>query len=112
MIPGRYDMELRAGASFNLLITYDDEAGEPMDLAGFTGRMQIRTALNGSLLHELTTENGGIVLGSGEGNIKLSMPGTATAELLDGLYDLFIYSGEHADCVIEGAVKVARAVTR
>lgn len=49
---------------------FDKTTKERADWAGYTARMQVRSAL-GILIADLTTENGGIVLGAAPGTIDL-----------------------------------------
>jgi hypothetical protein len=52
----------------------------PIDLTGFTARMQIRGTINDSaIIKELTTGNGGIVLNNTTKTIVLSIPADITA---------------------------------
>ena len=55
------------------------EYNEPIDLSTYTARMQIREKLDSStIIYELTTANGGIVLNSTDYTINLNIPATIT----------------------------------
>ena len=55
------------------------EYNEPIDLSTYTARMQIREKLDSStVIYELTTENGGIVLNNVDYTINLNIPATTT----------------------------------
>jgi len=41
-LPGRYDIITQSGVTYDLPISYRDVAGTPINLTGYTARMQIR----------------------------------------------------------------------
>jgi len=54
----------------------------PADITDYTARAQMRTKWHsGTVLHEFTTENGGITLNANDGSIQLDMVAVATALL-------------------------------
>ena len=69
------DMEVEKGTTFRHKLTWKSglEGSEtPVDLTGATARMQLRpTITSASILHEMTTENGGIELGGALGTVDL-----------------------------------------
>ena len=92
------------------------EYNEPMDLAGYTARMQVRTKIGSTtFLTELTTENGGIVLNNTNKTIKLLISATNTA-LIDwskGVYSLELISGAGiVYTLLTGNITVKNEVTR
>ncbi len=89
----------------------------PVDLAGFTARMQIRATANatGDPLVSLTTENGGITIDNTAKTIDLLIAATATAALdfVSGVYDLeMISAGGVVTQLVAGKVLVQEEVTR
>lgn len=88
----------------------------PVDLTGYTARMQIRADIaSPTVLHELTTENGGITLGGATGQIDLYISAAATAAFAwqAGVYDLeLVAPNGDVTRLIEGTVQVSREVTR
>lgn len=88
----------------------------PVDLTGFTARMQIReTVDSATILATLTTENGGITLGGTAGTVTLLLSATATAAFTFGsaVYDLEIISaGGIVTPLLSGAVTLVKEVTR
>ena len=69
------------------------EYNKPIDLTGMTARMQLRTKLESDVvLHELTTENGGIILDNTTKQIKLLIPAatTTTFDFPSAVYNLEI----------------------
>lgn len=79
---------IEQGATFDSIIRYLDANG-PIDLTGCTARSQARSA-DGTVLVNLTTENGGIVLGGSAGTIQRLLNDTLTSALplVDGMYDI------------------------
>ena len=43
MAAGKYHLIIEQGATLNLEIQYKDSAGTPVDLTGYSGKMQIRS---------------------------------------------------------------------
>lgn len=86
----------------------------PHDLAGYTARMQVKTKAGGTVLLELTTENGGIALDDALKTITLTVTATATAALAwtKGVYDLELVSASGVvTAVLSGAVTVQPEIT-
>lgn len=90
--------------------------GKPVDLTGFTARMQIRRNIaDASAVLDLTTANGGITLGGAAGTIRILATATATAALTisAGFYDLELIDGAGAVLrLLQGTVTVSKEVTR
>lgn len=110
-----YDLAIEQGAEFEKGFIWKDAAGTPIDLTGYTARMQIRPSVaSETILLELTTENGRIRLGGANGTIHLKLGATITATLpKGGVYDLELVQTE--DNVVrfaEGSVWVSKEVTR
>lgn len=114
MIPGKYNIVCPQGATFNKRVTYliDDV---PVDLNGYTARMQVRESYNSkTFIVELTTENGGITLGGGLGTIDLYIDDLVTQTFLakEYVYDIELVSGSNVYRLIEGKFIVTPEVTR
>ncbi len=90
--PSDYPFRIDAGATFAATIFWrlqETPASTPVavDLTGYTASMLI--GLGGcstTLLATLTTENGGITLGTTNGRIDLLLTATATAQYAAGPY--------------------------
>lgn len=115
MLAARKDMTIEQGAKFSRLIRWLDGNGNPVDLTGWSARMQVRTGHGGTLLLDLSTANGKITLSSG-GTIEIE----ATASDTDGLdferavYDLELTppSGSaNTVRLLEGYIYLNRQVT-
>lgn len=76
-------------ATFRKKLTYRDAKKKPINLTGFSARMQIRAA-DGSLIADLSTEKSTIVLGGAAGTIELVISAADTAKMTfaTALYDL------------------------
>lgn len=92
------------------------EYNKPVDLTGYTGRMQIREKLaSGNVLLELTTQNGGIVFNNTNKTITILATATQTAELnfSTAVYNLEVVSnGGEVSTLLYGSVTLAKEVTR
>lgn len=85
MNPGAYDLTIFCGTTLDadaMRFTFK-VGGQPVDLSTMQARAQARLVVGGSetVLFDLTTENGGIVLGGTAGTIALIMPAEATSAL-------------------------------
>ena len=92
------------------------EYNKPIDLAGMTARMQLRTKIESDIvIHELTTENGGITLDNVTKQIKLTIP-AATTTTFD--FTSAVYSLEIIDSIgvvfnfARGTITLNKEVTR
>lgn len=118
--PAKLKFTIYQGATFRKRLRWSDKAtGTPIDLTGCSARMQVRAEIDGTaVLLELTTENGGITLGSTAGTIDLYVGATATAAINweGGVFDLeIIHPGALPDDVTrlaQGTVSVSPEVTR
>lgn len=113
--PGSLDFSILQGATFNVTLTWRDDADALINLTGYTARMDVRATLEESVPEiTLNTTNGRIVLGGAAGTIQLLVPATDTAALDAGnyVYDLELVTGSTVTRLIEGAVVVDREVTR
>lgn len=64
---GRYDFHADQGVTFDRTITWKDHTGSPINVSGFSARMQIRDRIGGTVLHEFNSGDGSIVLGGSSG---------------------------------------------
>jgi hypothetical protein len=112
----KYDIICDQGATFNRELTWLDDTANPVNLGGYTARMQVRETVDASTaLLSLTTENSRIVLGGTAGTITLTVSATDTAAVPAGeyVYDLEIVSGlGTVTRLIQGCFTVDAEVTR
>ena len=116
-LPIKRKLTILQGATFRKRWTWKP-GGVPMDFTGCKARMQVRAEIGSTVvLLELTTENGGIVLGAEPGTIDLYISAIDTAVITweNGVFDLEIqYAAgpDEVDRLIYGTVTVSREVTR
>lgn len=131
MAAGRYSFTIEQGATFQLNLQYNDSNGDPVDLTGYYGRMQIRPSVTSNTVYltlssSLNSDGTGLNFSGSNNNLPPTSGSigiyiaSCTSSLLtfDGqaYYDLEIYSGSGA-CpytvrLIEGQVNLSKEVTR
>lgn len=92
------------------------EYNQPVSLSGYTAKMQIREKItSATVIHELTTENGGIVFDDTLKTITITIPDTTTAgfNFTQAVYSLeFTSSNTGTFEFASGNVSLNREVTR
>lgn len=111
-----YNITIEQGATLRLSFIWKDSEEEPIDLTGYSARMQVRRSYSSTeKLLDLSTESGEITLGGAAGTITVEGDAAAT-ELLKtkcGVYDLELTSQDGVVTrLIQGEVTVAPEVTR
>ena len=112
-----YDIVIEQGSQFQLSFTWEDKDGDPINLTGYSARMQVRESKGaGATLVSLTSGGGDITLGGALGTVIAIIDADVTAALdFDlGFYDLELLDGESeaaAVRVLEGTVRFTKEVT-
>lgn len=92
------------------------EYNAPVDLTGYTARMQIRIKLEDTeVVHEMTTENSGVLIDNINKTITLNIPATATALFNFGsaVYSIeLISSSNEVKPFANGSLTLVKEVTR
>lgn len=92
------------------------EYNKPIDLTGFTARMQIRATINDTaVIQELTTENGMINISNINKTITITIPATTTAAYTfsTAVYSLeMVSSGGQVTPFCAGNITLVKEVTR
>lgn len=91
------------------------EYNQPVSLTSITGRMQIRQKIEDTtVIKELTTENGGIVVNNTDKTINLSISATDTAafSFQTAVYSLELINGTTVIPFINGTITLVKEVTR
>lgn len=115
---GTYNILADQGATLRRVITWKSPSLVPINLTGWTARMQVRTAVDATdVVLELTTENGRIVLGGVAGTVTLYVSATDMETILPATYkyDLELVVTAATPVVtrlVEGTLKVKAEVTR
>lgn len=108
---------IKQGATFSQILTWysDKNKTTPVNLTGYTARMQIRNNIeDASPIVDMTTANSKITLGGAAGTITLNIPATETSALTPGsaVYDLELVNGATVIRLLEGSLEITREVTR
>ena len=114
--PGLLNLSCYQGASFDYTLTWQT-GGTPVNLSGYTARMQVRDSYDGGSAIVNITSGTGITLGGTAGTILLELTATQTAAI-DAtpsgqyVYDLELVSGSTVTRLVEGTFIVSPEVTR
>ena len=113
------DICIFQGATFDQTLFYETgEPSTPVNLTGYTAKMQIRSKPESkAVILELSTSNGRITLNSGSQNgaIRLFISATDTGLLSvcdKAVYDLELYNGAVTTRILQGNVIISPEVTR
>lgn len=110
---GIYNTVIDQGATWTVNIVYTDYNGDPVNLTGYTARMQLREKFTSTAVLTLTTSNGGLTLTPLTGGIAVSATAVQTEAIPAGfyLYDLELTSGSEITRLIQGQITVRAQVT-
>lgn len=116
MAAGKLDLVIEKGATFIKKIYYKDKNKNVIDLTGYTARMQIRErSSSANYIVELTTANGGIIITTSTGEIKLFISDTDTSAITanKGVYDLELIDGSGTVIkLLRGTVSFIEEITK
>ena len=129
MAAGRYLLTIEQGSTTDLLLEWKDSNGEPVDLTGYSARMQIRPSVDSSTTYlsitdtlsndgtglNLTPESASVVLPRTSGSIGLFISAQTSSNLSfsEGVYDIELESSTGVVTrLLEGLVKLSKEVTR
>jgi hypothetical protein len=110
-----YDISTEQGSSLSRVVTYSDANSSPINLTGYTARMQVRPrATSGYAYLTLTSPSGGLTLGGTTGTITILVDGSVTSAIPAGdyVYDLEVVNGAYVDKVMGGDFTLSAEVTR
>ena len=115
MTAAKLKLGLEQGATLRKLFTWKAD-GVPVSLTGWTARMQVRESIDATdIIHELTTENGGVILAAEPGafTLYIGAADTAAFDFENAVYDLeFIAPNGDVTRLMQGEVTLSREVTR
>ena len=107
------DIEIEKGATFDPVITYKNPDNSPVDITGWTAKMEIRSLDDPYAVLETLTELDGIILGDALGTITFNIT-KAKNILYDWTVaqtDLFLSDGTKHYKIMYGGVSVVDRVT-
>jgi len=126
MAAGKYTFFIEQGATTDFELVWKDNNGNPIDLASYNARMQIRTDYGGDLICSLSSSldadgtglnlsgsNGTTPLASGSIGIFISAASSSAFTFSEAKYDLELEhtSTRYVTRLIEGKVKLSKEVT-
>jgi len=112
---GRFDFECEQGATFTRNIILKDSSGSVIDITGATADMQVRETVQAtSIIVELSTSNGRIVVDGPNGQLTLTIAASDTASItISGVYDIKVtYVSGTIDRRLEGEFVLDPQVTQ
>jgi hypothetical protein len=126
MAAGKYSFTIEQGATTNFEIQYKDSGSNPINLAGYSAKMQLRTSvdanevvlnLSSSLEPDgtglnLSGSNGSTTLLSGSIGVVISAFTSSLLSFDTAVYDLELTSGSVVTRLLEGTVRLSKNVTR
>lgn len=116
MAAAQHDITIEQGATFQMNLVWKDAGGTPINLTGYSARMQVRRTYRADTAElSLTSPSGGITLGGALGTIAIIATAAQTAAItvLVGVYDLeLVDAGGTVTRLIEGAVTISPEVTK
>jgi hypothetical protein len=112
---GTHNFLMEKGATFDRTVTWTGADGRPVDLTGFSGRLQARDQA-GALALEFSSEAGTLILGGPAGTVRLFKSPAQTAADPSGSwpYDLLLTRAAdgYAKRLLEGLFTSRPRVTR
>jgi hypothetical protein len=115
MVAGVHDITIEQGATFTLSVIWKDSNDTPIDVTGYTARMQLRQKYNSETAAlSLTSAAGDIVLGGAAGTIVVTAAATVTDDIpfRTGVYDLELVNGTVVTRLLQGCATISPEVTR
>jgi hypothetical protein len=129
MSAGKYSFVIEQGATLSFELQYRDGNNTPINLSGYSGRMQIRPTVDSSEVYltlssslnpdgtglNFSGSNGAIPPASGSIGVYISSTTSSLLSFNQAVYDLEIYSNATPPVVtrlIEGNIRLSKEVTR
>jgi hypothetical protein len=115
MAASTYDIAAEQGTNYAATLTYANSAGTPINITGYSARMQVRRSAGSSNAVLTLTNASGITLGGAAGTVAIAISAAALAVVDAGnyRYDLELVSGAGVVTkLISGDFIVTGEVTR
>lgn len=114
MAAGIYNFTMDQGSTWTISLVYNDSDGNPINLTGYTAKMQLRRKFDSATAAlTLATGGQGIVITGGTGTIDITATDEQTGAIDAGLYvyDLDLNNGGIITRLIQGQATVSAEVT-
>lgn len=114
MTAGIYNFTIDQGSTWTLQLIYEDPNGAPINLTGYTAKMQVRSKSNSSTaVLTLATGGQGITITGPTGTINLIATDEQTGAIAAGfyVYDLELDNGGVITRLIQGQITLSPQVT-
>ena len=112
----KYDFTIEQGATTTKPFVWKSSDGQPVDLTGYSVRMQVRRNVSSpDVLLEASTENGRFQLDAESGKFTLVLSATITSAITwqTGVYDIELTDSDSVVTrLIQGQIDVSKEVTR
>lgn len=130
MAAGKYSFIIEQGATLDFEIQYKDKNNNPINLSGYTGRMQIRPTVDSTTVYltlssslnadgtglNFSGSNGSTPPTSGSIGIYIASCTSSLLNFGEAYYDLELYNGTGSCAytirLLEGKVRLSKEVTR
>ena len=128
MAAGKYNFTIEQGTTVNFELEYTDSNGNPIDLTGYSGRMQVRPDYADStktsylyLSSSLNSDATGLNFSGSSGTnspslgtigIYISAVTSSKLNFDNAYYDIEIQTGSVVTRLLQGTIKLSREVTR
>jgi len=126
MAAGKYSFVIEQGSTLDFEIQYKDSSNNPINLSGYSGKMQIRSTVDSSdtiitLSSSLATDGTGLNFSGSNGTtpptsgsigIFISAASSSLFTFTNAVYDLEITTGSRVTRILEGNVRLSKEVTR
>jgi len=126
MAAGKFSFTIEQGSTLSFELQYKDASGDPINLSAYSGRMQLREAVDSStVLIALSSSraadgtglnfsgsNGVTPPASGSIGVYISAASSSALTFNEAVYDLEIVSGSTVTRILEGKVRLSKEVTR
>lgn len=116
MVATKQDIAFEQGTKFQFSVQAKNPDGTPLNLVGYTGRMQVRPTIDSStILVTATTAGGEIIINGPSGIVEVTIGAdvTTTYTWLVGYYDLEVLTtAANVIRLAEGFAALKKEVTR
>ncbi|NDD53289.1 hypothetical protein EBZ39_05355 [bacterium] len=114
MVAGLYDITIEQGATFQMSLTWKDSTGTPVNLTGYSARMQVRENYEADNTLVSLVSPTDITLGGALGTIAITIAASTTQllQLDEAVYDLELVTGSTVTRLLQGKATISREVTR